>query len=132
MTINSLPYMNVLKDHRNKHQNMLFQFDLVKFSYLLNPVGTCIFYTFQWKPDISHLISSKPAVMKWIYCQIFSVTEWLNCNIIKVWKISIKRVYSFIEQLTRMNTPSKLLPARSNSKEIIVSFCTGKYNSTKN
>lgn len=29
--INAIPHMNVLKDHWNKHQNMVFQFDLVKF-----------------------------------------------------------------------------------------------------
>lgn len=98
--ISSTPYMIILKDHWNKHQNTLFQFNLVKFLYLLNLVGTCIFYTFQWKPDISHLISSKPTVIKWVYCQNFSVTEWLNCNTMKVWKTSTKRIYSVISQLT--------------------------------
>lgn len=77
---NAVPYLNVLKDHWNKHQNRLFQFDLGKFPYLLNSVGSCIFYMFQWKPDIFHLISSKPTVMKWVFCQKFSATGWLNCN----------------------------------------------------
>lgn len=93
---NAVPYMNVLKDHWNKHQNRLFHFDLGKFPYLVNSVGSCIFYMFQWKPDIFHLISSKPTVMKWVFCQNFSVTGCLNCNAIEVWKITTKRIFLVI------------------------------------
>lgn len=121
-----MPHVNVLKDYWNKHQNMLFHSDMVEFSYLLNSVGTCIFYTFQPKPDISHLISFKPTVMKRVYCQNFSVTERLNCNTMKFGKHLPGEFAQLSDSQQEMNTLIKWLPTRSNPREISFSFGTGK------